>query len=179
MEVLMEMSENNSTNIVRLMTQEDIPEVIELQKRAFPSIPPWTKEQLINHLLVFSEGQLVVIDDNAKILGSSSSLIIDWDDYAESAQWSAITGNGTFNTHNPLGKTLYGADISVAPDARRQGIGTLFYEYRKKMVKEKGLKRILTGGRIPGYAQVSLLMSPKEYIAEVLKGRRTDRNPSF
>lgn len=175
----MEEPENKTENVIRLMTQQDIPEVIDLQHRAFPGMPPWTTEQLINHILVFSEGQCVVVDEKEKIVGSSSSLIIDWDDYADSAQWSSITGNGTFSTHNPQGKTLYGADISVDPDARRRGIGTLFYEYRKKIVKEKGLKRILTGGRIPGYAQVSNQMTPKEYIAEVLKGKRADPTLSF
>jgi hypothetical protein len=30
-----------------------------------------------------------------------------------------ITGDGTFSTHNALGKTLYGADLGVDPDARR------------------------------------------------------------
>ena len=41
---------------------------------------------------VFPEGQLVVADPSGRILGSASSLLIDWDDYAESANWSAITG---------------------------------------------------------------------------------------
>jgi hypothetical protein len=65
------------------------------------------------------------------ILGSASSLLIDWDDYAESANWSLITGDGSFDTHNPQGMTLYGADMGVDPDGAAQGIGTLFYEARK------------------------------------------------
>ena len=123
--------------------------------------------------------QLVAVDEKGQLLGSASSLIIDWDDYAESAKWSAITGQGSFDTHNPLGKTLYGADMCVRPDARRLGIGSLFYEARKKMVRERGLKRLLTGGRIPAYAQVSQEMSPQEYVAEVVAGKRKDPTLSF
>jgi len=113
------------------------------------------------------------------IIGSASSLIIDWDDYSESAKWSAITGYGTFSTHNPLGKTLYGGDMCVAPSARRRGVGSLLYEARKGIVRESGLKRLLTGGRIPGYAEVAQSMTPQEYVAEVVRGRRKDPTLSF
>ena len=74
--------------IVRLMSREDIPAVIDLQLRAFPGLPPWRTDQLQRHLEVFPEGQLVVADPVGRILGSASSLLIDWDDYAESANWS-------------------------------------------------------------------------------------------
>jgi len=112
-------------------------------------------------------------------VGSSSSLIIDWDDYADSAKWSLITGDGTFETHNPLGKTLYGADIGVDPLARRRGVGTLLYEARKNIVRKLGLKRLLAGGRIPGYAQVSAQMTPRQYVTEVIEGKRKDPTLSF
>src|ERR1700687_4589972 len=130
---------------VREMTLTDIPAVIELQLHAFPGKPPWEAGQLEHHISVFPEGQLVVSDPTGRILGSASSLIIDWDDYAEAANWSAITGNGTFDTHNPIGLTLYGAEIGVDDRARHQGIGTQLYEARKDLIRERGLKRLLTG----------------------------------
>lgn len=164
---------------IRQMTLKDIPAVVEMQRRAYPDMPIWKIEELTHHLTIFPEGQLVAVDQANQIVGSASALIIDWDDYAESAQWSAITGHGIFNTHNPLGKTLYGADMCVDPHARRQGIGSLFYDVRKKMVKDRGLKRILTGGRIPGYAKVSEQMSPKQYVTEVVQGRRKDATLNF
>jgi predicted amidohydrolase/GNAT superfamily N-acetyltransferase len=164
---------------VRQMRATDLSEVISLQKRVYPDMLTWTQEELERHLAVFPEGQMVAADETGRILGSSSSLIIDWDDYAESAKWSTITGYGTFSTHNPLGKTLYGADMCVDPLARRQGIGSLFYNARKKMVRDRGLKRLLTGGRIPWYAQVSQQLTPQEYVAEVIKGKRSDPTLSF
>lgn len=168
------------TNItIRLMAAADFSEIVALQARVFPELLRWTGDELARHIAVFPEGQYVAVDDAGKIVGSASSLIIDWDDYAESAKWSAITGYGSFGTHNPLGKTLYGADMCVDPSMRRYGIGSLFYEARKKIVKERGLKRLLTGGRIPGYAEVAHEMTPQEYVAEVVRGRRKDPTLSF
>jgi predicted amidohydrolase/GNAT superfamily N-acetyltransferase len=161
------------------MTPEDVPGVVDLERRVFREGLSWSANELQHHLAIFPKGQLVAVDETGRILGSASSLIIDWDDYADSAKWSLITGNGTFDTHNPLGKTLYGADMCVDPLARRQGIGSLLYEGRKKMVRERGLKRLLTGGRIPWYVQVSQEMSAAEYVAEVVKGKRKDPTLSF
>lgn len=171
--------EDRSAITIRQMTLKDLSAVVALLQRAYPDISVWKIEDLTQHLAVFPEGQLVAVDQTDRIVGSASSLIIDWDDYTESAHWATITGNGTFNTHNPLGKTLYGADMGVDPTMRCQGIGSLFYDVRKKMVRDRGLKRILTGGRIPGYAKVSNQMSPKQYVSEVIQGRRKDTILSF
>ncbi len=173
------MNSGDSFVSVRQMTRDDIPAVVDLQSHVFPVQLRWLAEELAQHLATFPEGQLVAVDSLGRILGSSSSLIIDWDDYAESAKWSTITGRGTFNTHNPLGTTLYGADMCVDPGARRLGIGSRFYDTRKKLVRERGLKRMLTGGRIPGYAEVARVMRPIDYVEEVVKDKRKDPTLSF
>jgi predicted amidohydrolase/ribosomal protein S18 acetylase RimI-like enzyme len=164
---------------LRQMTCADVPSIVAMQERAYPDQLAWSADELRQHLEIFPEGQLVAIAAHGQIVGSASSLIIDWDDYAESAQWPIITGHGTFNTHNPLGKTLYGADVCVDPTARRSHVGTLFYDARKKFVRERGLKRLLTGGRIPGYEQVAMQMTPQEYVTEVVRGKRADPTLSF
>jgi predicted amidohydrolase/GNAT superfamily N-acetyltransferase len=164
---------------VRQMTAEDIPHVINVQLRAFPGQTPWRRDQLERHLNAFPDGQLVVSDEAGRVLGSASSLLIDWDDYAESANWASITGQGSFDTHNPLGKTLYGADMGVDPDARQQGIGTLFYEARKDLIRERGIKRLLTGGRIPGYSALADRLTAREYVSEVVDGKRRDPALTF
>jgi len=165
--------------VVRRMTRDDISAVVNLQARVFAGMSPWKPETLARHLDIFPEGQLVAVGESGRVLASASSLIIDWDDYADSANWSVITGAGKFDTHNPLGKTLYGADIGVDPLARRQGVGSLLYEARKEIVRKLGLKRLLAGGRIPGYAQVSEQMTPKEYVADVIEDKRRDATLSF
>ncbi len=175
----MAIAHHSTDLLVREMTKDDIPKVAEFQKRVSIPIPGWTEEQLALHLAVFPEGQLIAVNSKGDIAGSSSSLIIDWDDYSESADWMTITGQGSFSTHNPLGKTLYGADMLIDDEYRRKGIGTLFYDMRKKMIKERGLKRMLIGGRIPGYAQIAHQLTPREYVHEVIRGRRRDPTLSF
>jgi hypothetical protein len=81
--------------------------------------------------------------------------------------------------------TTRSARPSTAPtwawtlERANQGIGTLLYEARKDLIRERGLKRLLTGGRIAGYAAVADQMTAKEYVAEVVDGKRRDpRSPS-
>jgi predicted amidohydrolase len=69
--------------------------------------------------------------------------------------------------------------MGVDPEARQLGIGTLFYEARKELIREEGLKRLLTGGRIPGYSAVADKMTAKEYVAEVVDGKRRDPALTF
>jgi predicted amidohydrolase/GNAT superfamily N-acetyltransferase len=164
---------------IRQMAAADVPAVEELQRRVYPERLAWSADELTKHLAIFPDGQLVAEEETGALIGSASSLIIDWDDYAESAKWSVITGQGTFETHNPLGKTLYGADLCVDPQARRHHVGSLFYDARKAMVRERGLKRLLTGGRIPGYSGASAEITPAEYVAEVVGGKRKDPTLSF
>ena len=69
--------------------------------------------------------------------------------------------------------------MSVSPDAQRKGVGTMFYEARKQYVREHHLKRILTGGRIPGYDQVSHEMTPAKYVNQVVARKKKDPTLSF
>jgi len=157
------------------MTEADLEGVIALQKRAFPKMPPWTRRQLRLHLQHFPEGQLVAVDRTGRVVGSASSLIIYWDPSQQLASWSRITGNGTFKTHDPVrGRTLYGADIGVDPDCRGLGVGAALYEARRKLAMRFNLKRIVAGGRIPGYAEVAREMDAQTYVEEVAAGRRKD-----
>jgi GNAT superfamily N-acetyltransferase len=161
------------------MAHADIPAVIALQTRVFPGMPPWAAAQLESHLRVFPEGQLVAVSPDGTLVGSASALIVLWADYAPTATWKELTGNGYFTTHNPLGKTLYGADIGVDPAARGMGVGGRLYQARKAVVAELGLARMITGGRLPGYGALAGEMPAERYVAEVVAGRRHDRVLSF
>ena len=68
--------------LVRQMTLQDVQAVVDLQHRVYPEKLAWTQEELTQHLAIFPEGQFVALDEAGKLLGSASSLIIDWDDYA-------------------------------------------------------------------------------------------------
>lgn len=156
------------------MTPGDIAGVIALQKRVFPKMPPWTRRELRQHLKHFPEGQFVALDETGRVVGSASSLIITWDGSCALASWEQLTGHGTFRTHNPYGRTLYGADVGVDPDFRGAGVGAALYEARRNLVTRLGLERIVAGGRIPGYAAYADQLDAQSYVALVVARRLKD-----
>ncbi|MBC2605768.1 bifunctional GNAT family N-acetyltransferase/carbon-nitrogen hydrolase family protein [Pelagicoccus albus] len=169
--------------IIREAKLEDLETLVELNKACFPAMAEenvvWTIAQLSNHLRLFPQGQLVA-EENGKILGAVSSLIVDLgaDAYREHT-YAGITDGGYFHNHDPEGDSLYGADVYVDPAARGQGIGHLLYQARRDLCQRLNLRRIIAGGRIHGYSTYASSMSPETYIAEVENGRIKDLVLSF
>lgn len=158
---------------IRPMTDRDIERIIVLQQVCFPGMKPWSPAQLANHLAVFPEGQLVVEVDG-KVVGSASSLILDFDAYDETHSFRDISGEGTIRNHDPDGKDLYGIEVMVDPEYRSMKIGARLYQARKDLCRRLGLKRILIAGRMPGYHKVADKMPPSEYIEKVARNEIDD-----
>ncbi|MFD1773527.1 bifunctional GNAT family N-acetyltransferase/carbon-nitrogen hydrolase family protein [Paenibacillus rhizophilus] len=154
--------------IIRRIERKDFDDIIELQKVCFPSMKPWKKSQLESHIRIFPEGQLCVEYDS-RIIGSCSSLLVNFNDYLEQHTYDEITDNGYIKNHNPNGENLYGMEVMVHPDFRRMKIGRRLYEARKRLAEELNLKSIIVGGRIPVYHKYSDKLSPREYAEEVLQ----------
>lgn len=163
---------------VRATQSTDIEALLQLQTLVYPSIPSWKREQLRQQLEVFPDGQLVALM-NAGIVGAASSLVILWDEWADEHSWKQITATGTFETHNPDGYTLYGAEVFVDPELRGKGVGHELYEGRRKLCKQLNLRRIIACGRLPGYHAMSEQMSVELYAKKVLWGDLTDPVLSF
>jgi predicted amidohydrolase/ribosomal protein S18 acetylase RimI-like enzyme len=154
--------------IIRTIEAADIAQIIELQDICFPNMHPWTVGQMESHLRLFPEGQICVELDG-EIIGSCSSLIVNFDDYLEQHTYSEITDKGYIRNHNPRGANLYGMEVMVHPDYRRMKIGRRLYEARKRLAEKLNLRSIIVGGRIPGYHKHSDRMTPREYAEEVLQ----------
>jgi ribosomal protein S18 acetylase RimI-like enzyme len=120
--------------IIRTMTKDDIPKIVELQKIAFPLMAAegvyWKPEQLTSHLQVFPQGQFVA-EYHGKIVGSCSSLIMSLKNDYDEHTWKDACGDSFFKNHNHNGDSLYGADVSSHPDHRKLGVGTKLYDARK------------------------------------------------
>jgi predicted amidohydrolase/predicted N-acetyltransferase YhbS len=159
--------------IERTIKPDDFEKIIELQKTCFPGMGPWKIEQLRSHHELFPEGQICVEYDG-KIIGSSSSLIVDFDDYSDQHAWAEITDSGYITNHDPEGYNLYGMEIMVHPDYRRMKIGHRLYEARKQLARELNLKSIIIGGRIPNYHKYAEKYTVRQYIEEVLAGNLYD-----
>lgn len=163
---------------VRATTPADIDALLELQTRVYPTIAPWRRDQLARQLSVFPEGQLVAVVDQ-QIVGCASSLVILWDEWADEHTWIEITAAGTFNTHNPEGFTLYGAEVFVDPTRRGLRIGHGLYEGRRELCRKLNLRRIIACGRLPGYSRVASEMTVDLYVKKVLWGDLIDPVLSF
>lgn len=164
--------------LVRPTHSTDIDALLKLQADVYPTIEPWKRDQLAHQLEVFPEGQLVAVLGE-RLVGCASSLVILWDEWAEEHSWKEITAAGTFNTHNPAGFTLYGAEVFVDPRLRGKRLGHALYEGRRKLCKQLNLRRIIACGRLPGYHTLSHEMSVEFYAKKVLWGDLTDPVLSF
>ena len=165
------MSQDEDDVIIRNITVDDIPKIIELQKESFPFMYEegmvWKEKHLENHIRIFPEGQFVA-ESNGKIVGSASSLIVNLVPEYREHTWTEVCGTGQFNNHNPKGDTLYGADVSTHPDQRSLGIGTKIYDARKKLAIKLNLRRIIAGGRLFNYCEYADKLSVEEYVKKVI-----------
>lgn len=165
---------------VRPLEPGDFDAVRELGIRIYPDEIPWTEQYFRSHVEQFPQGQLVAIDNHTgRMLGYAASLIVNWDDYNFSDSWNTFTDTGYFTNHDPQGKTLYGADLMVDPQAQGQGIGKLIYKARAQLCRDQGLRRIRAGARLAGYHRYADQMSPEDYTLKVIARQIGDPTLSF
>jgi len=152
--------------VVRPLREADYERVTELQLACFPRMKQWTREQFRSQLERFPEGQICV-EYGGRIVASSSSLIVDYDLYSDWHDWKLISDNGFIGNHDPDGDILYGIEIMVDPEFRGMKLARRLYEARKRLVRERNLKGIVIGGRIPNYIEYREEMDVHEYVRKV------------
>ncbi len=158
---------------LRHLKIEDFDALVALQLNCFPTMEPWTRDQVESQLQRFPEGQLV-IECDGKIIASSSSLIIRSEDHIEWHNWKAVSDSGYIRNHDPEGDTLYGIEIMVDPEYRGMRISRRLYDARKELCRQRNLTRIIIGGRIPGYAKHADEMTAREYVDRVMESSLFD-----
>ena len=170
------MPESRARLVLRQLRKNDLKAVVEIQRKSFPMIDAWTKEQFESQLAIFPEGQLgVEIDDI--LVATSSSLIVDEEDFGAYHTFDQVSDNGFIRNHDPEGDTLYGIDIAVDPKHRGVHLTRRIYEARKELARARNLRAIMIAGRIPGYAKQSDKMSAEEYVRRVVRKGVKERDP--
>ena len=152
---------------IRRLRMDDFDRIVEIQLRCFPNMKPWSLDQFKNLITIFPKGQLGV-DFDGQLIASSSSLVLNFDEYSEEDSWSKLTNGGQITNHNPQGDTLYGIEIMVHPDFRNMKLSRRLYEARQKLVKDMNLKRISIGGRIPNYHKYAEKLGVAKYVEKVI-----------
>ncbi|MBL9014487.1 MAG: bifunctional GNAT family N-acetyltransferase/carbon-nitrogen hydrolase family protein [Myxococcales bacterium] len=158
--------------IVRTLRKSDLAAIQDLQRRCFPGIEPWSREQLESQLATFPEGQLG-IELDGKLVASSSSLIVDEEDFGAWHTLRDVSDGGLIRNHDPRGDTLYGIDIVVDPKHRGERLARRLYEARKELAARNNLRAILIAGRIPGFHEHAGL-APEEYVRKVVRKELKD-----
>jgi predicted amidohydrolase len=161
---------------VRELRKADHRAVHDIQRRSFPMIEGWTREQFDSQLTVFPEGQLGVEMDGI-LVATSSSLIVDEEDFGAYHTFDQVSDKGFIRNHDPEGDTLYGIDIAIDPKHRGVHLTRRIYEARKALARKRNLRAILIAGRIPGYAKQADKMSAEEYVRRVVRKDLKDKDP--
>jgi predicted amidohydrolase/ribosomal protein S18 acetylase RimI-like enzyme len=128
--------------------------------------PYWERVEIKSLIEQFPEGQ-VVIKVNGKLAGCALSICVKAKEVERKHNYRDITGDYTFNTHDPEGEILYGIDVFISPEFRGLRLGRRLYDYRKELAEKLNLRSIVFAGRIPNYHLHSKELSVRQYIEKV------------
>lgn len=167
---------------LRPATLDDVDAIVELNRLCYPSPAEsdivWQERHVESHLRRFADGQFVVVDGSGEdevVVASATSLVVSLGrDPYRTHTWAGITDDGMLYNHDPFGDTLYGVDVNVHPQHRRQGLAKLLYGARQDLVRRLNLRRIVVGARLAGYQAVAEEMSADEYASLVEAGEKSD-----
>lgn len=152
---------------LRNLKLNDYDDIVEIMQSAYTNIGGvWRYEQIERLITIFPEGQLG-ITDKGKIVAFALTIIVDYQKYGDDHDYTTITGNYTFSTHDSEGDVLYGIDVCVHPDYRAIRLGRRLYDVRKELCEKLNLRSIVAGGRMPNYHKYENKLKPREYIKKV------------
>jgi hypothetical protein len=163
---------------VRAARLEDYAAIRALQRAAQPYAAPWSLRQLESFIHAFPDGQFVAVGDG-QVIGAAASLIVRWDDYAVDHTWKSITGDGHFATHDPLGRTLYAAQVVADTTRRGFAIARAIFQSQRRLSRRRNLRRIIATAPLSGYGAVHDTMSPQTYAMRVIWGDIGDAGMRF
>ncbi|MEQ8193806.1 MAG: bifunctional GNAT family N-acetyltransferase/carbon-nitrogen hydrolase family protein [Rhodospirillales bacterium] len=160
--------------IVRQAAPEDVAEISALSRRIYAP-DPWHSEAMVRgQINNFPEGQFVAEMDG-ELVGHCATFIVDGTVALKPHSWDEITGDGFASRHDPKGNYLYGMEVSIDPKRRRLRIGQRLYDARRKLCERLGLKGIVFGGRMPGYARRrQQYPDPRDYLEAVQEHKVRD-----
>ncbi|MDQ7025885.1 MAG: GNAT family N-acetyltransferase [Anaerolineae bacterium] len=170
------------TNIIITTLKPEYAAALEqLQRASFPTLAEselMLERHFLKHAELFPEGNFVALCD-AKVVGLGSGFLTNFDFDHPDHTFIDIIAGGYYTNHDPDGDWYYGADISVHPDYRKRGIGSMLYTARKGIVKQLNKKGIVAGGLIPDFAKHKGKLTVQAYVDKVVAGELHDSTLSF
>lgn len=165
---------------IRHLTLNDLAELKSASEEVYQvsRLAAWKPEVVKRLLDTFPEGQICVSVDN-KVVGCAFSLIVRYDKFGDDHNYDQVTGNLSFDTHDPDGDVLYGIEVFIHPEYRGLRLARRLYDARKELCENLNLRAIYAGGRMPGYSSFADSMSAKQYIDKVKSKELYDPVLSF
>ncbi len=170
---VIDLAEFESKLSLRQLERKDFDSIVSLEERCFEGQQTWKLEHFESQLEHFPEGQ-ICLEYDGEIVASASSLIVDFGDYDAWHSWSEIADHGYIRNHEDEGDTLYGIEIMVDPEFRGYRLSRRLYDARKIIARERNLRRIIVGGRIPGYHKYADEMVATEYVEQIVARKLYD-----
>jgi GNAT superfamily N-acetyltransferase len=160
---------------IRLMQAADYAAISEICRVVYPHDTPYTAGELAAHHAVYPQGQFVAEHGpTGAAVGVHFTLRLRMADYHLDDPWDLLTAHGTFADHDPIGPTLYGADVFVSPEHQHHGLAHALTDATRGLVVAENLWRMVGGSRLPGYGAVAGVVPATEYVREVVQGARVD-----
>ena len=163
-----DLDEFQTTLRVRPLTLDDHDAIVRLHGFCFPGMTTWEERDLDALIERFPDGQ-VGVELDGRLVATALSLVVDVDEYGADHAYADVVGTDAVEHHDPEGDTLYGIEVAVDPAFQGMRIGRRLYEERKALCRRLNLKRIVIGGRLPGYHKREDEMTAQEYVEGVLR----------
>lgn len=164
---------------VRQLTKKDYNDLKKSMAEAYQGVGNiWTRENIVDLIDIFPEGQFVVEVDG-HVVACALSIIIDSEKTNIEKSYYQIIDDGKFSKHDYDGNTLYGIEVFVHPEFRSMRLGRRLYDARKELCEQMNLKSIIAGGRIPNYYNYAEDISPRVYIEKVKRKEIFDPTLTF
>ncbi len=165
--------------IIRKARLSDAGAIAALSKRVYGERDGYSVSEIRGQINNFRDGQLVA-EYEGEVVGHCATFIISEEAAMAPHDWTTIGGGGFASRHDPDGDILYGLEVSVDPKYRRLRIGARFYRVRRELCEHLGLKGIVFGGRMPGYAKrAKKYPDPQDYLDAVLEKQVSDSVINF
>ena len=165
--------------VIRNPTLEHASQISALVEKIYPDMLEWSLDCIKSQIKRYPEGQFIALFDN-QIVGYSACLRISSALALKQHSWDEITGKGYLTTHDPEGDFLYGVETCVDNSYWDHHIGHRIYNERKELCIRLHLKGIITGGRMPHFAEEKKqVKTPEKYVEMVQTEKLHDHTLLF
>lgn len=155
---------DSSNSVVEQWLEPDIPIVYELEVKNWA---PWlvaSSQVLQERLNVFPQGQLLVRDEQGKVIASLTTNRVNWSNYPDpkglpkSWDWCAgkVEGVRFQDAYDQKGSSLVLLSMNVDPGSRGQHLPSRLIEAAKEQAKELGVSFLISPFRPSSFGDYKL-----------------------